>query len=84
MFRDTRAANSVGDRTGDRVQFGANVSGGSLGTSLGATYPYAPNATVLSPFPCAPLTVNANFCARSHGVQRESAAAMDTQFRQWY
>ncbi len=63
MFRDTRGLNDVGIAQGDVLQYGANVQGGSLGTSLGATYP--PSGFTQSQFACAPLTVSPNFCARS-------------------
>ncbi len=61
MFRDTRAANNLNIRAGDVFQFGANVAGGSGGTSLNAIYPLTNFTT--SPAPCAPLTVSPNFCA---------------------
>lgn len=63
MFRDTRGANDVGIVQGDRFQFGANVVGGSDGTTLGAVYP--PTGFTVSQFPCDPLAVNPNFCART-------------------
>jgi CHRD domain/PEP-CTERM motif len=61
MFRDTRGANDVGQMQGDVFQFGANVLGGSLGTTIGAIYP--PTNFTDPQAPCSPLTVNANFCA---------------------
>jgi len=63
MFRDFRGANDVGVGGGDVFQFGANVSGGSSGVSLGATYP--PTGFTVSQFGCSPLAVNPNFCART-------------------
>jgi hypothetical protein len=63
MFRSTRAPNDVGIAAGDRFQFGARIQGGSGGSTLGATYP--PGAFVVPQFACAPLAVDANFCARS-------------------
>ena len=63
MFRDTRGANDVGDVPGDRFQFGANIVGGSLGTTLGAVY--APSGFTVSQLPCQPLAVNDEFCSRS-------------------
>ena len=39
MFRDTRGANNVGVGQGDLLQYGADIVGGSLGTTLGASYP---------------------------------------------
>jgi hypothetical protein len=63
MFRNTQGANDVGNAQGDRLQFGANVIGGSAGTTLGAVYP--PTGFTASQVACDPLAVNANFCARS-------------------
>ena len=34
--------------------------------------------------PCAPLTVNANFCARSPAFNANRLQPWTTQFRQWY
>jgi hypothetical protein len=62
-FRDTRGANDVGIGQGDRVQFGADISGGSAGVSIGAIY--GPTGFTLNPGPCNPLAVNLNFCSRS-------------------
>ena len=39
MFRDLRGDNNVGVGPGDVFQYGGNVLGGSLGTSLSAVYP---------------------------------------------
>lgn len=63
MFRDFRAANDVGIAQGDRLQYGANIVGGSLTTSIGATYP--PTGFTDPTAPCGPLAVNPNFCANS-------------------
>lgn len=63
MFRDTRGANDLGTAPGERFQFGANVVGGSLGTTLGAIYP--PSGFTVSQNECDPLAVNPNFCSRS-------------------
>ena len=63
MFRDFRATNDVGIASGDRLQYGANVLGGSLGTSLGAFY--APQGLTDAASPCSPLLINANFCSNS-------------------
>lgn len=62
FFRDTRGDNDVGIGGGDRFQFGADIQGGSAGSSVGATYQSGFN---VGPFGCAPLAVNANFCATS-------------------
>jgi hypothetical protein len=63
MFRDIRGANDVGVAQGDRFQFGADVVGGSVTTTLGAIY--APDGFVVSQSACGPLTVDPNFCART-------------------
>ena len=63
MFRDTRGANDIGIGQGDRIQFGANVVGGSLGTTLGATY--GPTGFVVPQFACSPLQISPSFCART-------------------
>ncbi len=65
MFRDTRGANDVGQPTGDRFQFGADVVGGSAGVALGAVY--GPSGFAVNPFNCTPLAVNRNFCANLTG-----------------
>lgn len=66
MFRDTRGANDVGSVAGDRIQFGADIVGGSAGVSLGASYPAAaPFSFNVSQFACNPLAVNTNFCSRT-------------------
>jgi hypothetical protein len=61
MFRDTRGANNTGSSSGDFFQYGANISGGSTGTTLGAVYP--PTGFTDAQGNCQPLAVNANFCA---------------------
>ncbi len=63
MFRDIRGANNVGIGQGDRFQFGADVVGGSVGTSLGASYP--PTNFTVGQFGCTPLSVDPNFCSRT-------------------
>jgi PEP-CTERM motif len=63
MFRDTRGANNIGIGQGDVMQYGASIVGGSLGTTLGASYP--PTGFTDPQTPCAPLAVNANFCANA-------------------
>ena len=60
MFRDTRGANNVGVFAGDLIQYGGNIVGGSAGASVGAT---AATGFVDPQEVCAPLAVNANFCA---------------------
>lgn len=78
MLRDTRGANDVGIPQGDRFQYGANVVGGSDGTSLGATYP--PTGFTLAQGPCQPLAVEPNFCART-SVFTSSRIAMPWTLR---
>lgn len=65
MFRDTRSANDVGIGQGDLLQYGARVVGGSLGTTLGASYPSSgPPYTFTDPqIPCVPLAVDPLFAA---------------------
>jgi hypothetical protein len=78
MFRDSRGDNDVGLAPGERLQFGANVLGGSDGATLGAVYsptgnpadcPQTPGcfspSTPAPQVPCDPLAVNLNFCSRS-------------------
>lgn len=68
MFRDSRAANNVGIGQGDLFQYGADVVGGSAGTSLGATYggpPLNPPVFTDAQSSCNPLAVNTNFCSNS-------------------
>jgi PEP-CTERM putative exosortase interaction domain len=62
MFRDDRGANDVGVNSGDRLQFGADISGGSAGATLSAR---AATGFTTSATNCDPLTVNANFCSSS-------------------
>jgi len=63
MFRDTRGINDVGIGSGDFLQYGASIQGGSAGSTLGAVYP--PSGFTDPQAPCAPLTVNPNFCANA-------------------
>lgn len=67
MFRDTRGINDVGIGAGDLLQFGANILGGSAGTTLRGIYPALPAATSFATRTarCSPLTVNPNFCANA-------------------
>ncbi len=62
MFRDFRGANDVGVGSGDRIQYGANIVGGSLGVSLSGT---AATGFVDPSAPCGPLAVNAGFCSNT-------------------
>jgi hypothetical protein len=80
MFRDTRGLNDVGIGQGDVFQYGGNVQGGSLGTTLGAVYP--PTGFTDPPAPCAPLTVSPNQCANATGFNASRTASPWTfQFR---
>ncbi len=65
LFRDFRGQNDVNLTSGDRLQLGANVQGGSLNTSIQGIFEAADpsKSFVTSTLPCAPLTDNANFCA---------------------
>jgi hypothetical protein len=67
IFRDDVTQNDVHVAQGDNFQFGANIHGGSLGTSIAgifrATGAAAP--TFMTSFAvCGPLNTNQNFCAR--------------------
>ena len=62
MFRDSRGANDVGIGSGELVQYGADVVGGSANVFLGAT---AATGFVDPSGPCGPLAVNAGFCANA-------------------
>jgi hypothetical protein len=73
MFRDSRGANDLGFTPGERFQFGANVVGGSLGTTLGAIY-HPPSGFTVSQNACDPLAVNPNFCSRSSGFSLDRLA----------
>ena len=61
MFRDTRGINDVGLNQGDVFQFGADIQGGSLGSTLRGIYP--PTNFTTGTTNCSPLAVNGNFCA---------------------
>lgn len=61
MFRDTRGLNDVGIGSGDAFQFGADIVGGSQGTTLKGVY--SPTGFMTGTTQCSPLAVNQNFCA---------------------
>jgi hypothetical protein len=63
MFRDTRGANNVGIGQGDLFQYGADIVGGSAGTTLRAIYP--PTGFTDDQASCQPLAVSRNFCGTS-------------------
>ena len=67
FFRDTRGTNDVGIQQGDVLQFGANVVGGSTGTSIQGIFTPTLGVPGLigSASPCGALAVNANFCAKT-------------------
>jgi hypothetical protein len=80
MFRDTRGLNNVGIGQGDIFQYGADIQGGSAGSTVGAVYP--PTGFADPQAPCGPLTVNANFCANGMGFNAGRIASPWTlQFR---
>lgn len=62
IFRTINGANNAGVQAGDRVQFGANIVGGSSGTTLVATYP---GSSFSDTTVCSPLAVSTNFCSGS-------------------
>lgn len=63
MFRDIRAANDVGIAQGDRFQFGADIVGGSAGSTVGAIY--GPDGFSVAQSNCGPLATDVNFCSRT-------------------
>lgn len=64
MFRDIRSANDIGLGAGDKLQYGADIIRGSDGVFLSAT---AATGFIDPAVPCAPLAVNARFCANTTG-----------------
>lgn len=63
MFRDLRSSNDIGIPAGDRVQFGANISGGSAGDytrAIDLTTGFSTSWVI-----CGPLATNPNFCSGS-------------------
>ena len=63
MFRDTRGLNDVGIGSGELFQFGADIVGGSQGTTLQGVY--SPTGFITGTTQCSPLAVNQNFCANT-------------------
>lgn len=63
MFRDFRGVNNVGLGSGDVVQYGADIQGGSAGSTIGLLS--ATGAVLDAAVVCSPLAVNANFCANT-------------------
>lgn len=63
MWLENRGINDVGSASGLRLQYGANVLGGSLGTSISGFY--APLNLTDPAVACAPLATNANFCSNA-------------------
>src|SRR6266849_4573969 len=59
-FRNTRGVNDVGVASGERNQFGADLIPAS-----GSTFTGVQGAFSTGPRVCAPLAVDANFCATS-------------------
>ena len=60
IFHDSRGPNDVGQAPGDRLQFGANITGGSDGGTVSAVYP--PTGFTDPAAPCGPTTTNPNQC----------------------
>jgi hypothetical protein len=68
IFSDNRGQNDIGVTPGDVFQFGADINGGSLGTSIAGIFTPtgAPSPTFMTGSSvCGPLDTNANFCSRS-------------------
>ena len=63
MFRDTRGLNDIGIGSGDAFQFGADIVGGSQGTTLQGVY--SPTGFTTGTASCSPLAVSQNFCSNS-------------------
>ncbi len=69
IFRDNRSVNDVGVASGDRFQFGLNISGGSSGYTGGGIFVPGPSSTA-SPLTqalanCGPTTSDPSQCDRS-------------------
>lgn len=81
MFRDTRGASDVGVSAGDRVQYGADIVGGSGGAFLRGIYP-AGDAQLFQTGlgTCAPLTVAPNFCSGSTAFNANRLAPWTLRF----
>jgi PEP-CTERM motif len=60
MFRNTSGANNAGIASGDYFQYGADIVGGSAGTTLGAVYPATGFTDAQAN--CQPLATRPNFC----------------------
>ncbi len=73
MFRDTRGLNDVGISSGDAFQFGADIVGGSQGTTLQGVY--SPTGFTTGTASCSPLTVNQNFCSYSTAFSNDRTAS---------
>ena len=58
-FRDTRGVNDVGVAAGDINQFGADLLPNAINTTIRGVQ----GGFTVGPNPCAPLAVNASFCA---------------------
>jgi hypothetical protein len=66
LFRAFTAANDVGTRQGDDLQFGADITGGSAGATIqGKFTPTVGPPIFTTVTPCGPLAVNSEFCART-------------------
>lgn len=68
IFRDYRGQNDVNVGAGDKLQFGAQIQGGSISTTVKAQFTSNsdPSQNVTTPVvPCGPLVDNANFCGTS-------------------
>ena len=75
-FRDTRGANDVGLGTGDQNQLGADIM-----PAAGSTITAAQGGFTTNVVNCAPLAVNANFCAASPVFNSNRLGAWTLTFR---
>ena len=73
MFRDTRGLNNVGIGSGDAFQFGADIVGGSQGTTLQGVY--SPTGFTTGTAQCSPLAVSQNFCSNSTAFSLDRLAS---------
>ncbi len=75
-FRDTRGVNDVGIPAGDRNQFGANII-----PATGSTITAVQGGFTAGPDVCAPLAVNANFCATDRSFSLSRLGSWGLTFR---
>jgi hypothetical protein len=74
IYRDTRGANNTGDYQGDFLSFGANVQGGSGGTTIQGIFTSntGTGSFTTSTLICNPQITNAEFCQLPSGFNTAS------------